>query len=557
MLRRIFGKGAMIIMKLVTVAEMRAIEQQADANGLTYQMMMANAGKGLAREIISIAHSHDDEQLQVLGLVGPGNNGGDTLIALTHLAERNRKVRAYSVRRQLDDDPLSKGLLGAGGELIDATKDPRHEQLAAFASVADVIVDGLLGTGTKLPLKDDISAILRAVQQTINEADWPPIIVACDCPSGVDCETGEAAEETLRADMTVTMAAVKQGLLKLPAYSLIGELRVVSIGDLDGLSGWESIVDLVAGDDLVRGSLPERPADSNKGTFGTALCVCGAVNYTGAALLAGEAAYRSGVGLVTVAVPAPVHMAIAGELPEATWMLLPHELGVISSSAADVLLKNLERVTALLIGPGLGLEPTTGEFIETLVRGKPIVRKGHSRIGFVQTSTQERRVDEIELPPFVIDADGLKLLAGIAGWPKLLPPQSILTPHPGEMAFLTGLTVDDIQNDRLNLARRFAQEWGHIVLLKGAFTVIAHPDGRTTTIPVATSALASAGTGDVLAGLVVGLRAQGMGPYDAAVAGAWVHARAGLLAADVLASNRSVIAGDILDAIPEVFAGLE
>ena len=286
------------------------------------------------------------------------------------------------------------------------------------------------------------------------------------------------------------------------------------------------------------------------------MIAAGSINFTGAAYLAGKAAYRIGAGLVTLAVPASLHGALAGQFPEATWVLLPHELGVISSAAADVLKKNLERATALLVGPGLGLEDTTRDFIANLLNiaeDKPV----HGRMGFVQAEAEKPLTKPVPLPPMILDADGLKLLAKLPDWPKLLPAMAILTPHPGEMSVLTGLTTEEIQKDRLIMAHKFAQEWGHVVVLKGAFTVIAAPDGRTTTIPMATPALARAGTGDVLAGLITGLRAQGVDAYDAARAGAWIHAQAGLMAAGFQGSAAAVMAGDVLEAIPDVIADLE
>jgi NAD(P)H-hydrate epimerase len=230
-------------------------------------------------------------------------------------------------------------------------------------------------------------------------------------------------------------------------------------------------------------------------------------------------------------------------------------MGVIASEAADVLMKNLERATALLIGPGLGLEDTTRDFIANLLKGKAEIAT-HGRMGFVQGKGTNTDLKPVSLPALVFDADGLKLLSRLPDWPKLLPQPAILTPHPGEMSILTGLAIDEIQKDRLNVARKFSQEWGHVVVLKGAFTVIAAPDGRTTTIPLATPALARAGTGDVLAGLIVGLRAQGVDAYDAARAGAWIHAQAGQLAAEIEGSTGAVMAGDVLEAIPDVIADL-
>ncbi len=517
-------------MKLVTVPQMHLIEQEADGNGLSYEKMMENAGYNLSREVLRLAYAQDDEEeIQVLGLVGPGNNGGDTLVALTRLAEKGWCARAYLIHRKVTGDELVKRLEEADGEVYQAEKDESFQQLQAFLESADVVLDGVLGTGFKLPFKDGIGAALAAVQGIVAKMEWPPYIIAVDCPSGVDCDSGQAAPQTIPADATVTMAAVKQGLLKLPAYNLIGELRVVEIGKLDDLKSWQAVKNEVADESLAISKMPLRPTDAHKGTFGTALIAAGSVNYTGAALLAGKAAYRIGAGLVTLAVPASLHGPLAGHFPEATWVLLPHEMGVIASGAADVLMKNLERATALLVGPGLGLEDTTKEFIANLLNGTT-EKPAHGHMGFVQGSGEKKDQKPVALPPLVFDADGLKLLAKLADWPKLIPAPAILTPHPGEMAALTGMTADEIQADRLTLARKFAHEWGHVVVLKGAFTVIAAPDGRTTTVPMASPALARAGTGDVLAGLITGLRAQGVEAYDAARAGAWIHAQAGLSA---------------------------
>jgi len=286
------------------------------------------------------------------------------------------------------------------------------------------------------------------------------------------------------------------------------------------------------------------------------MIVAGSVNYTGAAILAAEAAYRSGAGLVTLAIPSSLHNTLAGQLPEATWVLLPHEQGVIAEGAADGLSKKLDRATAMLIGPGLGAEDTTKMFLESMLTGKVAQKKSTARIGFIHEETKPAEQNGT-LPPLVIDADGLNLLAKIKDWHTGLQTQAILTPHPGEMSTLTGLTKEEIQENRQDVASKFAKEWGHVVVLKGAFTVVATPDGSTTVIPIATSALARAGTGDVLAGIIVGLRAQGLDAYDAAVAGAWIHAQAGLYAADDLGTTTSVMASDVLNSIPDVLSDLE
>ena len=538
-------------MKIVTVSQMQKIEKEADASGLAYDQMMENAGQGLAEIILDLFV--DDVEPEALGLVGSGNNGGDTLVALTALVKEGWKARAYLVKRKKDD--LVKKFVEAGGDVLSG--DKAFEKLAESIETADVLLDGVLGTGVKLPLKKDVAELLEEVNEILDALDEHPLVIAIDCPSGVDCDTGEVAEETIPADLTVTMAAVKQGLLKMPAFEYAGDLEVVDIGLSADLISLKDINTEVADEEFVSALLPERRLDSHKGTFGTALIAAGSVNYTGAVLLAGEAAYRSGAGLVTLAVPAPVHTALAGQIPEATWVLLPHAMGVIASNASEVLMKNIERVTALLIGPGLGTESTTKEFMENLLSGKSVPRKSAARIGFLHEENEKPEEANSILPPMVVDADGLNLLAQIKDWHTKLPAATILTPHPGEMATLTGFSKDEVQDDRQEIARKYAKEWGHVVVLKGAFTVIASPDGRVTVIPVASSALAHAGTGDVLAGIIVGLRAQGLDSFDAAVAGAWIHAQAGLYAADNLGTTASVLASEVLNSISDVLSDLE
>lgn len=534
--------------KLVSVTEMQQIERQADASGLSYAEMMENAGRGVAEQVHA-AYSH--KCTLALALVGSGNNGGDALVALTHLAGWGWKVSACQLRPRPAADPLVSRVLQSGGEVFDlqSNADPR---LAAFLQQGGVLLDGVLGTGARLPLKEELADTFNFLRQAIVPGEGRVHVVAVDCPSGVDCDTGDRAPETLPAEMTVSMAAVKQGLLRLPAYECVGELRVVGIGALAGLPAWEAVSRFVAGDEWVRHILPPRPLDAHKGTFGTALVVAGSLSYTGAAWLAGQAAYRIGAGLVTLAVPEPLHAALAGQFPEATWLLLPEEEGVIAPEAAATLLDGLGRATAMLIGPGFGLEKSTQTFLERLLPLSP--ERQRVEMGFLPSPAGQTA--NLTLPGVVLDADGLKLLSRLPDWPQRLPSPAVLTPHPGEMAVLTGLSTAELQTDRLETARRFSQQWGHVLVLKGAFTVVADSEGSLAVIPVATPALARAGTGDVLAGLIVGLRAQGVPPFDAAVAGAWIHAQAGLQAVQELGSAAAVLAGDVLRAVPRILARL-
>jgi len=520
-------------MKLVSITEMMAIEREANSIGLSYEMMMENAGRNIA-DVVLEEFGHFKNK-KALGLVGSGNNGGDTLVALAHLASEGWKTCAYLVRPRQIDDPLIALLNIAGGEVFSSLEDESFTVLDDWIGRVEILLDGILGTGFRLPISSNLAEIMETIHKKLVQVKNPPIIVAVDCPSGVDCDSGEAAPECFPATLTITMAAIKQGLLKFPAYNLVGRLRTVGIGlpdNGDSLKAWRDVVNFVPDQNWVIQALPDRPLDAHKGTFGAALIIAGSQNYPGAALLAGKAAYRVGAGLVTLAVPYPLHSILAGHLLEVTWLPLPHEQGAIASQASEIVLDNLARATVILIGPGFGLASTTSDFLSQLI------------------------CSERDFPPFIIDADGLKLLINTQDWFRKLPVLSILTPHPGEMSVLTGLHIREIQEQRLEVAKRYSKDWGHIVVLKGAFTVVASPDGIAALIPIATPALARAGSGDVLAGVIAGLRAQGSDAFTAAVAGAWIHARAGEYCAHEMGNTQSVLAGDILESVPDVISDL-
>jgi NAD(P)H-hydrate epimerase len=276
--------------------------------------------------------------------------------------------------------------------------------------------------------------------------------------------------------------------------------------------------------------------------------VAGSVNYVGAAALAGAGAKRVGTGLATMALPMPIHPAVAATLTEATYLLLPHDLGVVASGAVEVLRERLGDYDALLLGPGLTQEKETVAFVHAFLGLERASRKG--QIGFLPYSATEEP-QRPELPPLVVDADGLNALAMVDAWWRALPPDTILTPHPGEMARLMGgeTTAKEIQADREGVARRMAAKWETVVVLKGAFTVVASPDGRVMVLPFANPGLATAGSGDVLAGAIVGLRAQGMDAFAASVAGAYLHGLAGELACADL-GDMGMVAGDLPSRLP-------
>jgi NAD(P)H-hydrate epimerase len=284
--------------------------------------------------------------------------------------------------------------------------------------------------------------------------------------------------------------------------------------------------------------------NAHKGTFGKVLIIAGSANYTGAAYLAGAAATRAGAGLVTLALPAAIHGAVAARLAEATYLLLPHELGVIAAGATRVLAERLGEYDALLLGPGLGRERGTAAFVRALLGGA----QGRRHVGFVSAGESEAALPA--LPPLVVDADGLNILAETEDWPRRLPAESILTPHPGEMARLMGCAIGDVQADRVAAAQSQAAAWGQVIVLKGAYTVVAAPDGRTAIEPFANPGLAKAGTGDVLAGAIVALRAQGLDAFEAATTGAYIHGLGGELARTEV-GEAGMVAGDVLASLPQ------
>lgn len=536
--------------KIVTVEQMRAIEIAADASGLTYELMMENAGRAIAETI--------REQwpyligMRVLILVGSGNNGGDGLVAGHYLAEGGAEVSAYLTRERSEEDVNYSRLTKGTSQITSVELDQSWKSLRKMVSGADMIIDAVLGTGFQLPIKGVAKEVLGKVKDELRLRDHQPIVVAVDCPSGLDCDTGQIAEETLVCDLTVTLAAAKPGLLAFPGANAVGNLIVADIGIKADQKEFADVDLELATSEALKSWLPARPRDAHKGTFGRALIVAGSINFPGAAILAGLGAYRVGAGLVTLAVPAPIQPMLVSQLPEATWVVLPHEMGVIAEGSAVVLKQELETTQAMLLGPGFGQDHATETFLARFLSEGVGISRG--TIGFLQSGEHERA--PVSLPPCVVDADGLKLLKRIPNWPDLLPKPSILTPHPGEMAVLTDLPKDEIQSERVKTAKQWAERWGHVVVLKGAFTVIAAPDGRASVLPFATPALARAGTGDVLAGAIVGFQAQGLAAYEAAVLGAFIHGRAGELAVEMVGTASSVLAGDVADGLIEVMAEL-
>lgn len=518
---------------IVTVDQMRRLELQADRQGITYAQMMQHAGKGAGEMIYR--RWKDEAFHTTLGLVGLGNNGGDALVALTCLQNRGWVTRAYLLKDHDPQDAIIQDYLKAGGTLCFFSQDENFKQLDAALQQADILLDGILGTGIRLPLRGSAKQVLHH----LNERQKLPYCIALDCPSGIDCDRGQADEDALHVDWTICMAAVKQGMLRFPAFEYIGELDVVDIYLPPELEGWQGVSDYCIEQSAVRSILPKRSMQAHKGSFGTALLFAGSKNYPGAAYLAGKAAYRSGTGLVQIATIPSVQHILAGALPEATWVLLNEtEAGFHADEVDGEIIKNiLAKSSSVLIGPGWGSGDDTLAFYQNLLK--------------TLKDEENKKVNGV-----VLDADGLNLLCEISHFKNILPENTILTPHPGEMARLTGKTVKEIQSDRIAIARAAAADWKCVVVLKGALTVIADQGRQAAVIPMAVPALATAGSGDVLAGMLGGLLAQGVHPFDAACGAAWMHARAGVIAEQRIGHTACVMAGDVIDAIADVMKEL-
>jgi NAD(P)H-hydrate epimerase len=572
-------------MRVLTVGEMRRVEAAADESGHSYAAMMERAGRGVAEALMA---RQSVKGQRILVLVGPGNNGGDGLVAARYLAEAGAEVACYLLKPRADDDPNFKAVRERELFVADATSDQRWQGLRRLIAGADVIVDALLGTGVRLPLQGTVVQLLeqvsaglqarraeQAAARTLKSPARPPtslataLVVAVDGPSGLDYDNGDLDPGALPADLTVTFAYPKPGHFLFPGAAACGDLIVADIGVSPPLTrellGPPTLE--VATAEQVGALLPDRPRDAHKGTFGKALLVVGSINYTGAAYLAASGATRVGTGLVTLAVPAAIHGALAAQISETTYLILPQVMGVIAPDAVGLLVEKMVDYQAMLLGPGLTQEKETVEFVHKLLQA-PGPPKRRGRIGFQAGNASQRGDYEGErslFPALVVDADGLNALTdpasstgaavGDEAWWRRLPSPSVLTPHPGEMARLMGVGTEDVQGDRLGAAREMAGRWGHVIVLKGAHTVVAAPDGRVVILPFATPALASAGSGDVLAGAIVGLLAQGLAPFDAALAGAYLHGLAGSWAGEEI-GPAGAVASDLLPRLPRALRAI-
>ena len=548
-------------MKIVSVDKMRRLEREADAAGNTYADMMERAGRHVAAVAADLLPEGNSGPIVLL--VGPGNNGGDGLVAARLLAGAGYQVRVHLARPRAESDCNWQRVREMGIPWAQGTSDEALAELDRWLRRAGLVVDALLGTGARPPVEGEVGAILRRLRASLqartgerpslqvptlpsSRALLCPRLLSVDLPSGMDADTGEVDEFTPWAEVTVTFGLPKKGHFLFPGAERVGRLVVADIGLKEPPAAVGEPALLTA--ESVRALLPRRPAGAHKGTFGSALIVGGSSNYVGAPLLAAAGAARAGCGVVTVASIAQVLASADAVIPEATRLVLSGEVGVIGEGAVPVLREELGGYASLLVGPGLTQERPAVRFLDAFLEGSQVAAP-RREIGFVGRSRPQGRGAEQHWPPSVWDADALNLVAANRDWLQRLPPNPVLTPHPGEMARLLEATVTDVQQDRLSMATRAAQEWKATVVLKGAFTVVAEPGGAVAVAPFANPALASGGTGDVLAGMVAGYLAQGLTPWEAGRAAVYVHGVAGELACRDL-GHAGVLAGDLLARVP-------
>lgn len=510
-------------MQLYSAAEMGAADRYAiDTLGIPGTLLMENAGRACAQLF-------EERYVEcfpgpVVVVAGKGNNGGDGYVIARILVDHGWQVTTLVLaepERIVGDAAIMLQILRHCAGQVYFVNDEELLRQRFDELQPQLIVDALFGTGLESEVRG-----LPAVAITLMNAAAAPV-VAVDLPSGVDASNGRICGCAVRADLTVSFDHPKIGHLSTPGALYVGELEVVDIG----IPGTMRPTDLLPQTWMIdiaaaRALVPERPAFAHKGTFGHLLLVAGSTGKTGAAALAGEAAQRSGCGLVTVGVPASVHGIMEVKLTEAMTVPLADQDGMLTAAAADRIAELAASSQALALGPGLGQSDELRQLVRQLVT--------------------------ILNLPLVLDADGLNLLAGQLDC--LLERQGgplILTPHPGEMARLAGISVTALEADRFNTARDFARRYQVILLLKGARTIVAAPDGRVHINTSGNSGLSSGGSGDVLTGLIGGLLAQGTDPFVAASLAAWWHGRA----AEQIAAERGAVgmtATDVIHQLPLV-----
>ncbi|MBW1743527.1 MAG: NAD(P)H-hydrate dehydratase [Deltaproteobacteria bacterium] len=515
-------------MYLVTAQQMKDMDRLTiESFGIPGIVLMENAARGTTDALFR--HFPNVRDLKVGVAAGHGNNGGDGFVIARYLAGANVPVDVYLLSKR----KKVKGDAAANLKLLDRMKVRVHEvtDVTRFESYQDAMkscdlwIDAMLGTG----LTSDVRGLFKEMILFLNALQKP--ILAVDIPSGLDSDTGKPRGCCVQATVTVTFGLPKIGHVVLPGSEFVGKLEVVDIGIPPVVIDEVRPKHYLLTQKMIMAAFQSRDAGSHKGTTGHLLVIGGSPGKTGAAIMTSQAAMRAGAGLVTLGIPKSLNVAVESQLTEVMTDPLPENADrTLGLSAHRNILRQLEGKNGLAIGPGMGAAKSTQNLVRKLVQASPA--------------------------PVVIDADGLNALVGNLSFLRKLKVPIVMTPHPGEMARLVGKTVSEVQEDRINEARSFATTHGVHLVLKGAKTVIAHPDGAVFINPTGNPGMASGGMGDVLTGIISGLIVQGLPVREAVNAGVYLHG----CAADALARGMGpmgFLASDLTDILPGQIKGLK
>lgn len=514
-------------MRLVKASEMQQMDRfTIEEIGMPGVVLMENAARGAGR--VFLDHFAPSPGSRVLILCGRGNNGGDGYVMARYLFSAGLKptILVLAEFRKIAGDALVnlEILRRLGLPVQEVPSEEQWKKQRRLLKDCDFVIDGLLGTGLNAPVQGFYAGVIR----DINRASKP--VCAIDIPSGLNADTGQVMGAAVRADLTVTFGFPKLGQMVFPGAGLVGRLVRIDIGIPDAVADRiPSRYQLLGAGDFQSFPLLEKP-DIHKGNRGHLLVLSGSTGKTGAATLTCLGALRAGAGLVTLGIPRSLNPVLENKLTEAMTCPLPETAeSSLSLEAEEEIFKLMGGKTALAIGPGLSTHPETSLLVRRIVARCPL--------------------------PMVIDADGLNALASDPGVLENCTGKAVLTPHPGEMARLAGISNSQVQADRIGVAEAFAQKHGCCLVLKGARTVIAEADGKISINPTGNPALSSGGSGDVLTGLIGGFLARRWPPARAACAGVYLHG----LAADRLSEEMGsfgVLAGELLQVIPGLASSL-
>lgn len=509
-------------MHLLTADEMRQMDRQTiETFGIPGRVLMENAGRGAARMLMR--HFPDIYARSVGVAAGRGNNGGDGFVIARYLAAAGIDVTVYllSETEKVAGDALAnlKLLPPLNVDVVELPDENTFLSHKSEMGEKQLWVDAILGTG----LTKEVQGYFRAVIEFLNSQQQP--VFAVDIPSGVHTDTGHPCGTCITASATATFAFAKLGHLLMPGAAHTGTLNIIDIGIPPHIVEAVAPRQQVLRGDTIRSLLIPRPPETHKGDTGHLLAVAGAAGTTGAAAMTAMSALRSGAGLVTLGVPETVNAAVEPQVTEAMTRPLPDTgKGTFSYDAAETVLELLSGKNCLALGPGMGTADETRRLVATLIQESPVA--------------------------VVVDADGINNLAANPEILKTRKAEVVLTPHPGEMARLVNTSAKAVQQDRIGCAREFAEAYGVHLVLKGARTVIAHPDGQVNVNPTGNAGMASGGMGDVLTGMIAGWICQGYAPAEAVALAVYLHGAA----ADLLADRRGpqgYLATDVMRFLPD------